>query len=81
MSIRVCRGILPTELCTKITRMHYIDSRIRDGRGGNADGDCGRVLVIVKACDAALIRERMLSERSEFILSLIAFSRITGLLL
>ena len=30
---------------------------------------------------AALIRERMLSERSEFFLSLIAFSRIAGLLL
>ena len=38
-------------------------------------------LDIVKACGAALIRERMLFERSEFFLSLIAFSRIAGLLL
>ena len=45
------------------------------------DGDCGRELEIVKARGAALIRERMLSERSEFFLSRIAFSRITGLLL
>ena len=53
------------------------------GMGGDrkADGDCGRALEIVKARGVALIRERMLSERSEFFLSRIAFSRITGLLL
>ena len=52
------------------------------GRAGiGSDGDCGRELEIVKARGAALIRERMLSERSEFFLFRIAFSRITGLLL
>ena len=49
--------------------------------GEGADGDCGGELDIVKACGAALIRERRLFERSEFFLSLIAFSRIAGLLL
>ena len=53
----------------------------RDGWGGNEDGDCGRALDKVKACDAALIRKRKLSERREFFLFLIAFSCIAGLLL
>ena len=40
------------------------------------DGDCGRGLEIVQARGAALIRERMLSERSEFFLSRIAFEGV-----
>ena len=44
------------------------------GRAGwDADGDCGGILGKVKACDAALIRQMKLSERSEFFICLIAF--------
>ena len=44
------------------------------GTGGmDADGDCGGILGKVKACDAALIRQMKLSERSEFFICLIAF--------
>ena len=57
------------------------DEHFGTGGDGNAAGDCVGTLDIVKACGAALIRERMLFERSEFFLSLIAFSRIAGLLL
>ena len=72
---------LPIENTQKIKRIQPFCCTFRDGRDCNAYGDCVGILDIVKACGAALIRERMLFERSEFFLSLIAFSRIAGLLL
>ena len=67
--------------CRKSVGYSPVDAPSGTGRGEDADGDCGGELDIVKACGTALIRERMLFERSEFFLSLIAFSRIAGLLL
>ena len=46
----------------KINRIQWIVSRIRDGRGEDADGDCGGILDKVKTRDAALIGKMKLSE-------------------
>ena len=67
--------------CRKSVGYSPVDEPYGTGGDGMLPVTVKGVLDIVKACGAALIRERMLSERSEFFLSLIAFSRIAGLLL
>ena len=80
--LRDCRGNTSRlDECRKSVGYSPVDAPSGTGRGEDADGDCGGILDKVKACGAALIRKIKLSERSEFFIFLIAFSRITGLLL
>ena len=68
--------VMAGSACHFVVMYAYLRQAERD-----TDGDCGRVLGKVKACDTALIRKRKLSEQSEFFLFLIAFSRTADLLL